>query len=260
MIRVAAVGDVHVGRDVRGFEGLRSDELAHAADVLLIAGDLTQHGYRDEAALLAKELRSLPLPVVTVLGNHDYHQGEEALIRAVLEEAGVHVLEGESLVLNLRSGCLGIGGVKGFGGGFRGACASEFGEVEMKNFVRHSRHRGEKLKTALEGLECDVKLALTHYAPTPETLQGERPEIFPFLGSYMLGEAIDSAGCAAAFHGHAHAGTEHGVTAAGTPVFNVARPVIRLTYKVYAFQPHLNAASVPRGKAAPAYGTLDAST
>jgi Icc-related predicted phosphoesterase len=236
MIRVAAVGDVHAGRDVRGFEGLNCEELERSADVLLIAGDLTQHGYREEAAVLARELRRVRVPVVAVLGNHDYHQGEEALIRAELEEVGVRVLEGDGLVIDVPGGRLGIAGVKGFGGGFLGACASEFGEQEMKVFVRHCRHRSESLKAALSALDCDAKLALTHYSPTADTLAGERAEIFPFLGSYMLGEAIDTTGCMAAFHGHAHAGTEHGSTSAGVPVFNVARPVIRLTYKIYVFR------------------------
>lgn len=236
MIRVAAVGDVHAGRDVRGFEGLDRDELQRSADVLLIAGDLTQHGYRDEAAVLARELSTVRVPVVAVLGNHDYHQGEEALIRSEMEQVGVRVLEGEGLVLDVPGGRLGIAGVKGFGGGFLGACASEFGEEEMKGFVRHGRHRSECLEAALAALDCDAKLALTHYAPTADTLAGERAEIYPFLGSYMLGEAIDTTGCMAAFHGHAHAGTEHGSTSAGVPVFNVARPVIRLTYKIYAFR------------------------
>lgn len=246
MIRVAAVGDVHVGRDVRGFEGLRHDELERSADVLLIAGDLTQHGYRDEATLLAEELKTIPVPVVAVLGNHDYHQGEEHQIRIELEAAGVHVLEGEGLVLDVPNGRLGIAGVKGFGGGFLGACASEFGEAEMKEFVRHARTKSEMLKASLETLDCDMKIALTHYSPTAETLEGERREIFPFLGSYMLGEAIDTTGCTAAFHGHAHSGNEHGATAAGTPVFNVARPVIRLTYKVYSFNSQRSRAPLQR--------------
>jgi Icc-related predicted phosphoesterase len=245
MIRIAAVGDVHAGLDAPGFEGLRVDELERSADVLLIAGDLTQHGYHAEAARLAQELDGISVPIVAVLGNHDYHQGEEGAIRREMQMVGVRVLEGENVVLELPRGRLGIAGVKGFGGGFLGACASEFGEAEMKAFVAHSRRCSERLKACLKELDCDMRVALTHYSPSADTLMGERTEIFPFLGTYMLGEAIDTTHCTAAFHGHAHAGTEHGATPAGVPVFNVARPVIRVTYKVYAFN-----LSPPKGQRA----------
>ena len=232
-IRVAAVGDVHVGRDTRAFPDGRLDQLHDQADVLLLAGDLTQHGYAHEAGVLAGELLGLRLPVVAVLGNHDYHQGDESRIRAELERAKVIVLEGQSTVLHVSGMEIGIAGAKGFGGGFSGACGSDFGEDEMKAFMRHSRARADALYAALEGVRCDVKIALTHYAPTKHTLLGERLEIYPFLGSYYLAEAIDRTGCTAAFHGHAHAGTERGITPGGVPVRNVARPVIKHAYKVY---------------------------
>lgn len=233
MIRIAAVGDVHVGRDARGFARGHLERLEECADLLLIAGDLTQHGHVTEAAALAEELRAASVPVVAVLGNHDYHHGEQAQIQRELERAGVSVLERDSVVFEIAGVRVGVAGAKGFGGGFQGACGSEFGEPEMKEFVRHSRVAAEELGAALLGLQSDVKLALTHFSPTRGTLAGERLEIYPFLGSYFLGEAIDTAGCAAAFHGHAHAGTERAFTAGGVPVRNVARPVIKLAYKVY---------------------------
>jgi Icc-related predicted phosphoesterase len=233
LIRIAAVGDVHVGRDVRGFEPGQLERLHESADLLLIAGDLTQHGHAAEAALLAGELRAASVPVAAVLGNHDYHHGEQARIRVELERTGVHVLECESALFEIAGVRVGVAGAKGFGGGFEGACASEFGEPEMKDFVRHSRLIAEMLATTLLELKADVKLALTHYSPARGTLRGEPLELYPFLGSYFLGEAVDSAGCAAAFHGHAHSGSERAVTAAGVPVRNVARPVIELAYKVY---------------------------
>jgi Icc-related predicted phosphoesterase len=243
-IRIAAVGDVHVGRDTKGFPDGRLDQLADQADLLLLAGDLTQHGYAAEALILARELANLRLPVVAVLGNHDYHQGEELAIRAELERAHVIVLEGESTVAELSGVKVGVGGVKGFGGGFAGACGSDFGESEMKAFMRHSQARAEALHAALADLSCDVKIAMTHYAPTNHTLLGERLEIYPFLGSYHLAEVIDRTCCAAAFHGHAHAGTERGITPGGVPVRNVARPVIKHAYKIYTLNSGLSLSDV----------------
>jgi Icc-related predicted phosphoesterase len=237
-LRVAAVGDLHVASDsvgrVRpGFEGV-----AERADILLLAGDLTHHGLREEADLLAAELADLGIPIVAVLGNHDYHHGEESLIRRILEGRGVCVLEAEAAVFDIAGARVGVGGVKGFGGGFAGACASEFGEPEMKAFIRHTKDAAQRLRSALEGVHCDVRLALTHYAPVKETLMGERPEIYPFLGSYLLGEAIDHARCDLAMHGHAHRGTERGVSAVGVPVRNVARPVIKQAYRIYHVPVH----------------------
>ena len=239
LIRIAAVGDIHVGRDSQAFTRPALERLAEHADLLLIAGDLTQHGHVAEGAALADELRSAGVPIVAVLGNHDYHRGEQDAIRKELERNGVSVLEGESVVLSIHGVRVGVAGVKGFGGGFAGACGSEFGETEMKSFISHSRVAAEKLKLALLGLSCDLKIALTHYAPVKGTLAGERLEIYPFLGSYFLGETIDSEQCAVAFHGHAHAGSERAVTSTGIPVRNVARPVIKLAYKVYTLNPTL---------------------
>jgi Icc-related predicted phosphoesterase len=234
-VRLAAVGDIHIGKDTGG---LLQQELAHVserADLLLLAGDLTQHGFVEEGESVAEGLRGIGIPIVAVLGNHDYHQGAEAGIRRALERVGVRVLEGEAVTLEVGSRSVGIAGVKGFGGGFSGACGSEFGEDEMKAFIRHSRERAELLKQCLIELDCDLKIALTHYAPCKGTLVGEKLEIYPFLGSYFLGEAIDAAGCQLALHGHAHHGTEHAVTRGGVPVRNVARPVINLAYKIYCF-------------------------
>jgi Icc-related predicted phosphoesterase len=128
---------------------------------------------------------------------------------------------------------LGIAGTKGFGGGFAGACASDFGEPEMKAFVRHTRALGDALHRALDGLDTDLRIALTHFAPVKDTLGAERLEIYPFLGSYILGEAIDAAGVDLAIHGHAHNGVEKGITPSGIPVRNVALPVIKSAYAVY---------------------------
>jgi Icc-related predicted phosphoesterase len=126
-----------------------------------------------------------------------------------------------------------VAGVKGFGGGFAGRCASDFGEPEMKAFVRTTRESADALAAALLSLECDSLVALTHYSPVPDTLAGEPPEIYPFLGCYQLGQAIDSAPTALALHGHAHHGTERGTTPGGVRVRNVAHPVIKQAYSVF---------------------------
>jgi Icc-related predicted phosphoesterase len=233
MIRVAAVGDVHVGADSAGLLRPQFAHLRQRADVLLLAGDLTRLGTPEEGRVLVEELRDVGVPVVAVLGNHDFHSGQEGPLRAELQRGGVTVLEGESTVLDVGGTRLGIAGVKGFGGGFAGACGSEFGEPEMKAFMQHSRQLADRLATALARLDADLTVALTHYSPVPDTLVGERLEIYPFLGSYLLAEAIDRAGADLAIHGHAHGGTEKGVTAGGVHVRNVAMPVIRAAYAVY---------------------------
>lgn len=132
---------------------------------------------------------------------------------------------------------LGIAGVKGFGGGFAGACGSDFGEPEMKAFIRHTKETAERLEDTLDELDTDVRVALLHYSPVEDTLRGERLEIYPFLGSYLLAEAIDRAGADLVVHGHAHNGAEKGLTPGGVPVRNVAQPVIRQAYAVYTVEP-----------------------
>jgi Icc-related predicted phosphoesterase len=233
VIRVAAVGDVHVDADVLGRYRPALESLGEQADVLLLAGDLTRHGSAAEAECVAREFGDLAVPVVAVLGNHDHHCDEPDRVVEILTDAGITVLEGTGTVLTCTGGRLGVAGVKGFGGGFTGRCATAFGEPEMKVFVEHTRRTADLLERALGGLEADARVALIHYAPVPDTLEGERLEIYPFLGSYLLGEAIDRAGADLAVHGHAHAGTEKGATEEGVPVRNVAMPVIGDAYRVY---------------------------
>jgi Icc-related predicted phosphoesterase len=236
MIHVAAAGDLHVGPDSAAALGEQLRSVADKADVLLIAGDLTKAGEIDEASALAAELQGLGIQVVAVLGNHDHHSDHPREIAGVLQDVGVAVLEGDAVRVDTPNGSVGVAGVKGFGGGFAGASGAEFGEPEMKAFIRHTKDRAEALEGALGSLDTDVRIALMHYAPVRETLQGEPPEIFPFLGSYLLAEAVDRAGADLVFHGHAHRGFEHGVTPGGVGVRNVAQTVIRQAYAVYAFE------------------------
>jgi len=233
VIRVAAVGDVHVAPDARGSLRDAFAQLPDVADVLLLAGDLTRMGTEDELQVLIEELDGVDVPQLAVLGNHDHESDRASALTKRLEGAGVRVLEGDAEVVPINGTTLGVAGTKGFGGGFAGACASDFGEPEMKAFVRHTRTLADDLRGALESLDTDVRIALTHFAPVKDTLGAERPEIYPFLGSYLLGEAIDGVGADLAIHGHAHSGSEKGITPGGVPVRNVALPVIKTAYAVY---------------------------
>jgi Icc-related predicted phosphoesterase len=233
MIRIAAVGDVHFGDDSAGTMRPHLETIGEQADVLLIAGDLTRHGLAAEAEVLAEELRGISVPVISILGNHDYHCDAQDEIRSLLEEAGVTVLEGESEVLQIGDFTLGVVGSKGFGGGFAGACGSDFGEPEMKAFVGHTKALSDQIFKELSSLDTDYKVVLLHYSPVEDTLVGERLEIYPFLGSYLMAEAIDSAGADLAIHGHAHGGSAKGRTAGGVDVRNVAQPMLGRPYTVY---------------------------
>lgn len=233
-MRIAAVGDIHMTQGGRGLLRPHIEALAGRADALLLAGDLTFAGRLEEAQVLAAELEGAPLPVIAVLGNHDYHRGKESAIRETLARVGVTILEGESITLDIDGRTLGIAGVKGFCGGFKGSHGHKFGEPEMKAFIQAADDAALALETQLRALKTDRRVALVHYAPIRETVEGERAEIFAYLGSYQLAEAIDRAGADIAFHGHAHYGSVEGVTPGGVPVRNVAMPVIKKPYEIYA--------------------------
>jgi Icc-related predicted phosphoesterase len=233
MIRIAAAGDVHFDRSSTGRLSRHWHELEGKADLFLLAGDLTKVGHEDEIKALCEDLSSCPVPVVAVLGNHDYHMDQEEVLMTHLMRARVRVLERNSIIFNINGVRVGIYGMKGFGGGFLGACCSDFGEREMKAFVEHTKELAYSLHAGLTDLQADYKIVLLHYSPVPDTLLGERLEIYPFLGSYLLAEAVDSGRADVVFHGHAHKGTEKGVTPGGIPVRNVAQHVLRRAFKIY---------------------------
>jgi len=236
-MRIAAVGDIHFAEDTRGKLQPLWSGLHECADVFLLCGDLTNLGTREQARALAEELRCVQVPVVAVLGNHDYHAGEPQAVRRALEDTGVSVLEGEHTTLEVAGRTLGIAGCKGFGGGFAGACGHAFGEMEMKEFMYVTERAAGALEASLRALRADVRVALLHYAPVKDTLAGERLEIYPFLGSYRLAEALDNAGADLAIHGHAHSGAQKGITPRGIPVRNVAMPLIRRPFAVFTLDP-----------------------
>jgi Icc-related predicted phosphoesterase len=236
MIRIAAAGDVHFDRRSHNRLAQHFGGMDGKADFFLLAGDLTQTGHPEEMKILAEDLRKCPIPVIAVLGNHDYHVDQVEHVITILNDVGVTVLEGSSIILEVNNQKVGIAGSKGFGGGFVGACGSDFGEHEMKFFMRHSKNQARILENAIKEMEADYKIALLHYSPTAQTLAGEKKEIYPFLGSYHLAEAVDYGKADICFHGHAHAGVERGETPGGCPVRNVAQPVIRHAFNIYTLE------------------------
>jgi Icc-related predicted phosphoesterase len=233
VIRVAAAADIHAGPETAGTLAPLLTELKDEADLLLLGGDLTRSGQPAEAEILVNELADVGVPIVAVLGNHDYHADQAAAITALLRQAGIHVLDRSSVVLDVAGQRVAIAGTKGFGGGYGAAMADNFGEREMKDWIGHAEAEAATLENVLSGLVGDVRLVLLHYSPVPETLSGERLELYPFLGNSLLGDAIDRAGADLVLHGHAHHGSMAGSTPSGVPVRNVAQSVIRRPYAVF---------------------------
>lgn len=224
-MRIAALGDLHCSRGCAGQLRTLFAEAGRRADVLVLCGDLTQKGLPEEARLLARELEDAiaAVPVLAVLGNHDFESGADESVVGILEEAGVTVLDGEAWE---RDG-VGFAGVKGFGGGFDERALAPWGETVMKGFVEEATRETFKLERALASLRTSRRVALMHYAPIVATVRGEPLEIYPFLGSSRLAEPLDRYEVDAAFHGHAHQGSIEGRTRGGRPVFNVALPLLR---------------------------------
>lgn len=226
-MRIAAVGDLHCTATSQGtFQPLFA-AIATAADVLVLCGDLTDYGLAEEARVLVKEMSPVSqLPVVAVLGNHDYESGAADQVKLVLSEAGIQILDG--------SGCdiqgVGFAGAKGLGGGFGERALQPWGEDIMKRFVRETIDEALKLESALARLRTPQRVAVLHYSPVRQTVEGEWPEIIPFLGSSRLEEPLLRYPVAAVFHGHAHNGKAEGRTRDDTPVYNVCLPLLRGLY------------------------------
>ncbi|MBS2016721.1 MAG: metallophosphoesterase [Deltaproteobacteria bacterium] len=221
-IRIAAVGDLHCTKDSSGLLRPYFTQLEGRADVLLLCGDLTDYGLPEEAQVLAKELSGVKVPMLGVLGNHDYESGQHDKVARILCDAGVKVLDGDSWVLE----GVGFAGVKGFCGGFGRGTLGPWGEPVIKSFVKEALDEALKLESALARLRTTRRVAVLHYAPIRETVTGEPEEIFPFLGCSRLEEPLERYPVDAAFHGHAHRGSLEGTTRVGTRVYNVAMPLL----------------------------------
>jgi Icc-related predicted phosphoesterase len=222
-VRIAAIGDIHVSRSSQGIFHSLFAQISHTADVLLLCGDFTDYGLPEEAHILARELTtSINIPVIAVLGNHDYEAGRQAEIRQILRDAGVAVLDGEATEVH----GVGFAGVKGFAGGFGRGALGPWGEQAIKLFVQEAIDEALKLEAALARLRTTRRVAVMHYSPVRATVEGEPPEIFPYLGLSRLEEPINRYRVSAVFHGHAHRGTAEGRTSTGVPVYNVAMPLM----------------------------------
>jgi Icc-related predicted phosphoesterase len=223
MMRVAAVGDIHCKKTSQGVFQPLFAAMAAAADVLILAGDLTDLGLADEARVLAKELGAAKTtPIVAVLGNHDYESGETDQVKAILGEAGMSILDGDAFEIH----GVGFAGAKGLGGGFGQRALQPWGEDIMKRFVRETIDEALKLESALAKLRTAQRVVVLHYSPIRETVEGEPSEIFPFLGSSRLEEPLLRYPVSVVFHGHAHHGRPEGRTRSGVPVYNVCLPLL----------------------------------
>jgi len=222
-VRVAAVGDVHVHESTsREWRDLL-EHVRREADILALCGDLTNRGLPQEAEVLVDGLSSFRIPVVPVLGHHYYEGGHAEEITRIFCNAGIVMLDEQPHEIDT----VGFAGVKGFCGGFDSHALAPFGESEVKDFVRVAVDDALQLESGLSRLRTRHKLAVLHYAPIRDTVVGEPPEIFPFLGSSRLSDPIDHVSATAALHGHAHRGTYAGHTAKGVPVYNVAFPLMK---------------------------------
>lgn len=222
MIRLAAIGDLHVTETSEHRYRDLFAEISEAADVLALCGDLTNFGKLREAEILAEDLRHCTIPIVGVLGNHDYECGEAEEVARILHGAGVTVLGEQAVIIE----GVGFAGVKGFLGGFGRGELGAFGEPAIKAFVDAALDEARKLENALRSLKTERSVAVLHYAPVVDTVVGEPLEIYPFLGCSRLADAIDRFDhVAAVVHGHAHRGSYRGATPRGTPVYNCAQMV-----------------------------------
>jgi Icc-related predicted phosphoesterase len=218
-MRIAAIGDLHFKG--RGNEEIISifDGVEKEADLLILAGDLTDSGLPDEMEALLGGIKKIPLPIIAVLGNHDHEHDRADDLKRMLVDKEIQVLDGSTFQM----GQVGFAGTKGFCGGFGERLIQPFGERPIKQFVQAGIEESTRLGTGLAELTTPHKIAVLHYSPVKETLEGESLEIYPFLGTSWLGDMLDRNGADFAVHGHAHNGSPEGRTAGNIPVYNVSR-------------------------------------
>jgi Icc-related predicted phosphoesterase len=223
-VRLAAMSDLHIGKTGQGALASVFAQVSERADILVMCGDLTDYGLPEEARVLARDVATaLRVPCVTVLGNHDFEAGKQDDVRQILTDAGVTVLDGDSCEVH----GVGFAGVKGFCGGFGRGALGPWGEEIIKIFVREAVNEAFKLESALARLRSPHRVAVLHYSPVRSTVEGEPLEIFPYLGSSRLEEPLTRYPVTAVIHGHAHNGRLEGHTSSGTPVYNVAMPLLK---------------------------------
>jgi Icc-related predicted phosphoesterase len=238
-MRLAATADLHCPKISPDVLGTLFTIASHEADVLVLGGDLTDRGLEDEARVLARTLSaSARIPVVAVLGNHDYEAGKAADIKTILTEAGVQVLDGEAVEIQ----GVGFAGAKGFAGGFGARALQPWGEEAIKRFVHEAVDEALKLESALAKLRTPQRVAVLHYSPVEDTVKGEPPEIYAFLGSSRLEEPLTRYPVNAVFHGHAHHGSPEGRIRGDVTVYNVAIPLLE---RAFPDRPALRVVELP---------------
>ncbi len=222
-MRIAAVADLHF--TPQSYDKIRDQmgRVRDEADLLVLAGDLTNYGKPPEMESLLNAMVRLRIPIVAVLGNHDYESGQHEELMKMMNAEGIKVLDGTGYE---RDG-VGFAGTKGFLGGFGRGILTAFGEPEVKAFVQAGIDEALKLERALAQLRTEKRVIVVHYSPIGETVKGEPLEIYPYLGSSRLAEVIDRHGANLVVHGHAHHGTAEGKTTAGIPVHNVAMAILQ---------------------------------
>lgn len=233
VVRIAALGDIHYGRNATpGSLQPVFSQINDSADLLVLCGDLTDYGLVEEAQALVRELASVKVPMVGVLGNHDVESAQETELTKVFADAGIAMLDGDSTEI------LGVGfaGVKGFAGGFGRRALGPWGEQIIKKFVHEAVNEALKLESALARLRNDRRIAVLHYAPIQATVEGEPMEIFPFLGCSRLEEPLGRYPVTAVFHGHAHHGRPEGFTTKDVPVYNVSLSLMRQVFPERPFR------------------------
>ena len=238
-MRIAALADLHCNNTSHDWMRPLIMQIAQSADVLLLCGDLIDYGLPEEAMVLAKEISSLKIPVLAVLGNHEFESGKPDEVKRIISDAGAVVLDGDAREV----GGVGFAGVKGFGGGFGERALSPWGEETVKRFVHEAIDEALKLESALARLRSETRIVLLHYSPIQATVVGEPAEIFPFLGSSRLEEPLNRYPVTAVFHGHAHHGAPEGRTKNGVPVYNVA---MKLLQHVFPDHPGFRIMEIPQ--------------
>ena len=225
-VRIAAMSDLHYGRSgtapLLPFLGRAAEQ----ADVLVLCGDLTDHGLPEEARALAKELSGLQVPMVGVLGNHDYESDRVDELKQIFADSRVRILDGDAVELR----GVGFAGIKGFCGGFGRRALGPWGEHAIKAFVREALDEALRLETALSKLKREPRVAVLHYSPVVGTVEGEPLEIYPFVGSSRLEDPINRFPVSLVVHGHAHRGQLEGATKSNVPVYNVSMPLLLRSY------------------------------
>lgn len=235
-IRIAAAGDIHCAEEERVRLQAAFADAEREADVILLAGDLTTYGEPEQGAVLAQVTSEIETPIFAVLGNHDWHADRHEELAATLRDGGIRLLDRTAERCTVSGVEIGIAGTKGFVGGFSDSLLPDFGEPLLRRVYAETSAEVAALDRGLKAIQdCDVRIALLHYAPTTSTIVGERETIWAFLGSERFEGPIEANRPDAVFHGHGHGGTFAG-SVGEIPVFNVGAAVPVKDFWLFEFE------------------------